>query len=111
MFQPEQLVNLPLPLTDQQVLQRRQIIRSELNEKVELMRHQTRKQIYMMKCPCEFVMCDHMSGLTVDLVLSWHPLEAELGYFFLSQPYKQLGILLYPHCIECNDPSLCGESR
>ena len=111
LFQTAELINLPLPLTTHQIIQRRQILREELNEKVHLLRPQTRKQIYMLKCPCLFVMCTHMAGLTEDLVLSWHPLESELAYFFINQPYKHLGILLYPHCVQCMDPSICGESH
>ena len=103
-------MNLPRPLSEINILRRRQLIRKELEAKVEQLRHHTSKLFWILKCPCDFTMCDHMHGLTVDLHLDWHPLEAELG-FFLQQPYQHLGILLYPHCIECCEPSICGESR
>ena len=106
-----ELINLPLPLTDHQTLQRRLLLRQELTEKVNILRQQTERKIYMIKCPCNYDMCNHMEGLTEDLMLNWCPLEVELAYFFINQPYKHLGIYLYPHCIDCLDPSICGSSN
>ena len=88
------------------------LIRQELTEKVHILKQQTEKQIFMIKCPCNYQMsCNHMAGLTEDLILSWHPLQAEIQYFFMNQPFQHLGILLYPHCIDCLDPSICGSSN
>ena len=47
----DELINLPLPLNDHQILQRRQLIRQELTEKVNLLRQQTQKRIFKIKCP------------------------------------------------------------
>ena len=111
MFQMAELINLPLPLTTQQILQRRLLLRQELTEKVNILKQQTEKKIFMIKCPCNYQMCNHMAGLTEDLILNWHPLQAEMQYFFMNQPFQHLGILLYPHCIDCLDLSICGSSN
>ena len=104
-------MNLPLPLEEEEILLRRQLIRDELDAKVQLMLPHTNKLFWIIKCPCNYSMCGHMQPNTVDISLKWHPLESELAYFFLEQPYRHLGFLLYPHCIECLMSSVCGESR
>ena len=112
MAQPNlaQLINLPLPLQLDDMLRRRQFIRRELNVKIQQLRQAENKPIYYIKCPCDLEMCDHMDPFTADLHLSWCPLESELAYFFMRQPWAYLGVYVYPHCIECNDSTLCGAS-
>ena len=105
-----ELINLPLPLQMDDLLRWRQFIRRELNEKIQQLRQVVNKPIYYIKCPCDLEMCDHMDPLTADLHLSWCPLESELAHFFMQQPWAHLGIYVYPHCIECNDSTLCGAS-
>ena len=105
-----ELISLPLPLEMDNLLRRRQFIRSELNEKVHQLRQVVDKRYYYIKCVCDLQMCDHMTPLTADLHLSWCPLEAELAHFFMQQPWQHLGIYVYPHCIECHDSTLCGAS-
>ena len=79
-----ELINLPLPLTDHQILQRRQLIRQELTQKVNQLRLQTPKRIFRIKCPCNYDICNHMEPLTANLMLSWCPLDSELGFFLNS---------------------------
>ena len=106
-----QLINLPLPLNDNEILRRRQFLRQELNQKVNQLRLITPRRVFRIKCPCNFDICEHMEPHTANLMLNWCPLEAELGFFFLQQPWRYLGIYIYPHCIECFEPSVCGSSN
>ena len=105
-----QLISLPLPLEDNVVLRRRQFLRQELNAKINQLRQIQNKRVFFIKCPCDFDMCDHMDPHTENLHLDWCPLEAELGFFFLNQPWAYLGLYVYPHCIECLDSTMCGSS-
>ena len=59
-----ELIKLPLPLDDHQILQRRQLIRQELTQKVNQLRLETLRRIFRIKCPC--------------------PLESVLGFFSYS---------------------------
>ena len=105
-----QLISLPLPLEDNAILRRRQFLRQELNEKINQLRQIQNKRVFLIKFPCNIDMCDHMDPHTENLYLDWCPLEAELGFFFLQQPWAYLGIYVYPHCIECLDSTVCGSS-
>ena len=112
MAQPNlaQLINLPLPLQLNDLLRRRQYLRQELNGKIQQLHQAQNKHVFYIKCPCDLDMCDHMDPYTEDLHLSWCPLESELAYFFMKQPWAYLGLYVFPHCIECNDSTLCGAS-
>ena len=106
-----ELRRLPLPLSDNGVLRRRQFLRLELHYKVRQLWQMQEKRIFRVKCPCDWDICHHMDPLTENLMISWCPLEAELGHFFLTQPWAYLGVLIYPHCIECMESSVCGSSQ
>ena len=92
-----QLISLPLPLEHNDLLRRRQYLRQELNGKIHHLRQIQNRRVFYIKCPCDLDMCNHMDPYTVDLHLDWHPLEAELAYFFINQPWAHLGLYVYPH--------------
>ena len=105
-----QIRSLPEHLQQNALLRRRQYIRQELNTKIHQLREIQEKRIFYIKCPCNFDMCTHMDPLTADLHMDFCPLKTELDFFFMRQEWAYLGVYVYPHCIECNEWTLCGDS-
>ena len=106
-----ELRRLPLPLSDNGVLRRRQFLSLEIHHKVQQLWQIQEKRIFCVKYPFDWDICDYMDPLTENLMISWCPLDAELGYFFFTQPWRYLGVLIYSHCIECMEFSVCSYSQ
>ena len=77
-----QINSLPEHLQQNALSRRRQYIRQELNTKIHQLREIQEKQIFYIKCPCNFDMCTHMDPLTADLHMDFCLLKTELDFFY-----------------------------